>query len=1304
MTTLWLDRETYCDLDLKEVGTYRYADEAEDLLVAYAIDDEPAKVWDVTDGPCPADLYDALQNADEVVAHNAQFDKAIHNGPKQAHLPRVALSRWRCSMAQALSHALPGSLSDLCAVLRVPEDMSKLSEGKKLIQLFTRPQPANRKIARATRLTHPTEWARFIAYAANDIEAMRECVRRMPRWNWDASAIEEWHCDQRINERGFQVDQELTAAGARAAVTEKARIAVRFREITGGLNPGQRDKVKEFVLNTYGLRLDDTKADTFLQLLKQDGLHPEFRELMTLSMASNKTSTAKYAALDPAVQADGRFRGGLQFAGASRTRRWAGRMFQPQNLPSRGLPDSDSVEFYIETLKAGSHDLFFTDLMRYGAAALRGVVIAPPTKKLDVADLSNIEGRILAWVSGEEWKLKAFREYDAGTGPDLYNVTAVSIIGGDPWKVAKSDRNVFGKVPDLACLGADTQVLTHRGLVRIVDVRKDDLLWDGLEWVNHDGLSDNGVRPVVNVDGIEATPDHLINTQGTWLQAQEHVSSENLLSRALETGSESFRSLTSYLVHPAVSALWKSGAPAVRPPTRSLSGTCATGAPHGATHAPNGPRPTLPNDTGGTQTCVLTSCIVGACSTASLRASTGAAIRTTNRTQTTVVEAFAYMRSGSETGSNSSPTCSPCPGGTSPNWNSTELMSTEATSPATSDLSPESRTGTTNGPSLSCKPECRNSKRVYDLVNAGPRHRFLVRSNSGWLLVHNSGYMGGVAGYQTFAKAYNTRMADHWETIQRQISPALVTKAWENFGKWGYEGAASLEISEVEWVASETCKLAWRARHPATVKFWYALQDAARNAINEWGRIFEVGPYIKVRCADHRGQKWLVVRLPSGRHITYFDPKLENGKDITYMGEASESGKTTRQWVRVHTHGGKMTGNCLSESAKVLTSEGAKAINQVRKGDLVWDGLSWVSTDGAVAQGKKAVGTWLNLEITPDHLILAGNSWKPVTQLDECFTHDALLSAASSITSPSFAARREIQALQSVSASAEPLEASTCANSGEAKGYAAASAPTQPCPTNGATRLVASKMSLSAPYGVGGTSTSYAGATTPSAKPFPTMEAEGSKCSCRGELIEKRSSPTCERCLGGTNRAWTSTDATTLGGTNPGTSASFLDSRTAITDDQTDWSLTETASTASLSSGDGIAPNGDLLALLRTTSTKGAPPPGLWQSTTKVVDVFDLLNCGPNNRFTVLTDYGPVIVHNCCQTLARDVLMPALQTAEKRGYLPVLSVHDEAICEAPDTDEFDAQGLIDILATNPAWATGLPLAAAGFETARYKKD
>ena len=360
---LFLDRETWCELDLKEVGTYRYADEAEDLLVSYAIDDGPVRVWDATAEEIHDELYHAMDDEDQpVTAHNSQFDKAIHNGPKQLRLPRIALPRWRCSMAQALSHALPGGLSDLCSVLGVPADSAKDKEGKKLIRLFTMPQPANRKIRRATRLTHPTEWEQFKNYAAQDIVAMRECVRRMPRWNWDASAIAEWHCDQRINERGFQVDTELTQAGIRASEREKERIASRVAELTGGeVRVSQREKFQNLLNERFGLDLDNTRADTFIQLIKdsRDTLPAVAIELMELAMAANKTSTAKYAALHPAVQADGRFRGGLQFAGASRTRRWAGRMFQAQNLPSRGLPPSEMVEWFITTLKDGTNDLWF---------------------------------------------------------------------------------------------------------------------------------------------------------------------------------------------------------------------------------------------------------------------------------------------------------------------------------------------------------------------------------------------------------------------------------------------------------------------------------------------------------------------------------------------------------------------------------------------------------------------------------------------------------------------------------------------------------------------------------------------------------------------------------------------------------------------------------------------------------------------------------------------------------------------------------------------------------------------------------
>ena len=642
---LWLDRETFSELDLKEVGTYRYAEEAEDLLVAYAIDDGPALVWDRTAEECHDELWHAMQDAETVTAHNAQFDKAIHNGPAQRHLPRIELERWRCTMAQALSHALPAGLDELCSILHVPGDMAKMKEGSKLLRLFTRPQPANRKVRRATRHTHPAEWERFKLYAATDIVAMRECARRMPTWNWNESAIAEWHCDQRINERGFHVDRELTRAGIRAAEKEKLRIAARFRQLTLGIvdRPSLRTQFQDYLNDTFGLDLDNTRSDTFLQLLKNPDLHPEAAELMRLSISANKTSTAKYAALDPAVQSDGRFRGGLQFAGAGRTRRWAGRLFQGQNLPSRGLPPAEEVEWYIESLKREDHDLYFTDLMRYGAAALRGCVVAPPGKKLVVADLSNIEGRMLAWVAGEQWKLKAFREYDAGTGPDLYNITATSIIGGDPWKVPKVDRNVFGKVPDLA-----------------------------------------------------------------------------------------------------------------------------------------------------------------------------------------------------------------------------------------------------------------------------------------------SGYQGGVAGYQQFAKAYNVRMADHWETMQRMLSQEIIEKARRNHSQaWGQESQASLEISDTEWTASEACKLAWRSRHPATVKFWYDLQDAAKNAIRCWGDVFTAGQYIKVRCVTFKGQRWMVVGLPSGRFLTYFEPRLVKSRQrkdgtweysITYEGEAAEEGKTTRMWSTIYTHGGKMTGNvCQTLARDVLT-------------------------------------------------------------------------------------------------------------------------------------------------------------------------------------------------------------------------------------------------------------------------------------------------------------------------------------------------------------------------------------------------
>ena len=911
---LWLDRETYCDHDLKEVGTYRYAEEAEDLLISYAIDDGPERVWDTTAEECHDELWRALEEAEEVWAHNAQFDKAIHNGPAQLWLPRVELERWRCSMALALSHALPGSLDSLCQVLHVPSDQAKLKIGKKLIALFCKPQPANRKVRRATRFTHPAEWAKFKEYAAGDISAMRAVVARIPRWNFDASAIAEWHCDQRINERGFAVDQELTRAGAQAAIAEKERIATRFAQLSNGeFRPSQRAKFQSYLSQRLGRHLDDTQAGTLQILLRDQSLAPDVREMMELAIASNKTSTAKYAALDPAVSSDGRFRGGLQFAGASRTRRWAGRLFQPQNLPSRGLPSAEEIEAYIEMLKVGAHQLFFDNLMLFGAAALRGVVVAPPGKKLVVADLSNIEGRVLAWIANEAWKLDAFRAYDAGTGPDLYNITATSIVGGDPWKVPKKTRNAFGKVPDLACLAGDTQVLTNKGWKRIDSVLADELLWDGVEWVKHDGLQDNGVRPVVDVDGIRATPDHLIKTPGTWRQAQELATSVSTLSQALAIGSASWLSLALSEALAAESDVFKSDAAAPQSRFSLWSRTFGAGRRPVATPALNVRLSTPVSDIGVTRRSAPTKITGGDCSIASRPRSVAAAIQMIAHLPTMVCEVSGPTRLGALIAGLFSRTCSRSLVGTSPISNSIESTSTPATSPETCGLSPARRTEETSDTLPTSKPRSLRSERVFDLLNAGPRHRFLIRSQSGYMLVHNSGYQGGVAGYQTFAHAYGIRMSDHWDTIQKL---PFVEKARENLEKWGRPQLEQLEIDDLEWICSETCKLAWRARHPATVAFWYALGDAMRNAIRNPGQIFAAGRLIKARVVVHKGFRWLVVKLPSGRLLTYFEPHLMDDGTLAYWGEAAEAGKTTRQWVRNFTHGGKATGNCCQTIAR----------------------------------------------------------------------------------------------------------------------------------------------------------------------------------------------------------------------------------------------------------------------------------------------------------------------------------------------------------------------------------------------------
>jgi DNA polymerase bacteriophage-type len=451
---LWIDLESYSEADLRKVGAYAYAmhPSTEVLLFAYALDDAPVKLWDLTTGTLmPADLDAALGDNDlQICAHNAQFDRTVLSCVMGLDTP---LHRWRCSMVKALAHSLPSALGQLGQALGLPEDEAKLEDGKKLIARFCKPAPKNHRAGRYDRQSHPTEWARFCEYAVQDVAAMRRVWQLTPSWNYpdNKHELNLWHLDQAINDRGFCVDMELVHAAIRASDRAQEELAATVAELTDGAvdKATQRDRLLEYLSANCGVVMDGLTKAHVTEALGDQQLPAHARRLLQVRQEAGKTSVRKYQALERMTCPDGRFRGGLQFAGADRTARWAGRGFQPQNLPSRGLPAPDQVEIYIEAVKAGAEDLLFDNVMLLSSAAIRGAVMAPAGKKIVAADLSNIEGRKLAWLAGEQWKLQAFRDFDAGHGHDLYKLAYSRSFSVEPAKVSKPQRDI-GKVQELA--------------------------------------------------------------------------------------------------------------------------------------------------------------------------------------------------------------------------------------------------------------------------------------------------------------------------------------------------------------------------------------------------------------------------------------------------------------------------------------------------------------------------------------------------------------------------------------------------------------------------------------------------------------------------------------------------------------------------------------------------------------------------------------------------------------------------------------------------------------------------------------
>lgn len=441
MSYLFLDFETFSEADLKKFGSYAYAEHptTEVLICTYAFDDEPVQVWDCTDGSdMPGDLHRALRR---LVKPNSRIKMVWHNGSMFDRLVMkhcwgfdIPVSNTIDTMIWAFRHALPGSLDALCEVLGVSADNAKDKRGKALIQRFSKPTPKNYKIRRYTAETHPDEWAMFIRYAVSDITAMREVFHKLPRWGNSEFEDRVLELDQLINDRGFKVDVALAEAAIEAVEKHKAQLQEEAQRKYGGSLTG-----KDFLPILRELspahRIHNAQKSTLNDLLADDDLPDDARMIIEMRLGAASTASTKYNPLLLGRSSDDRRRGCIQYGGAKRTLRFAGKGFQPQNL-ARGYYHDDELDKGISALLKGrAHRRF--DVAKLTASTVRSCIIPEAGHKFVVADYSNVEGRGLAWLAGEDDLIEVFVN-----GVDVYKKLASTVFNVAYEAVTKDQRQI----------------------------------------------------------------------------------------------------------------------------------------------------------------------------------------------------------------------------------------------------------------------------------------------------------------------------------------------------------------------------------------------------------------------------------------------------------------------------------------------------------------------------------------------------------------------------------------------------------------------------------------------------------------------------------------------------------------------------------------------------------------------------------------------------------------------------------------------------------------------------------------------
>lgn len=896
MSTLYLDLETYSEADLSSCGAWVYSrhPSTEVLLFAYALDDAPVRLWDcMADPDMPDDLARHLADPDVVlVAHNAQFDRWIIENVLRI---RPALTRWRCTMAKAYTVGLPGKLEQLGAALGLDDDLQKLREGARLIRLFSMPQrPRIRRrqdetqeefearyaaqTTRATAETHPEDWERFREYAIRDVESLREIDRRLPGWNYQGEELALWHLDQKINDRGLPVDLKLARLAAELCDAEQDRLNAELSEITDGAvtSHSRRDAVMAWI-RSRGVNIKGyTKAD-ISGLLERPDLPADVRRVLEIRQEAGRTSTAKYVAFarvaDPE---DHRIRGAFQYAGASRTMRWC-------------LTGDHEV--------LTPHGWERLDTWTGGEIAQwrSGTVFFAHASKVEFdyeGDLIEVhrDGRISAAMTPEH---KLCRPAGAQTAGEAYgkNVSGIprgGVLNRDPCNTIRTrvlvmlqhdgyDGTAFGS-------GITWKFTKQRKFTRCQKL----LAAAGVPFTAR--RRDDGVF-VVSVKKSEA-PDWLRKRDfGPWLLEERHDPRTFIDEIQYWDGGNRRDKQIEVCAKERVNAEWTCT-------MAHLAGFAGT-----LTQRSNGYWYANISKSGNGVSIKPADW--------SRRAFQGKVYCPVTESGYFLVRRRGIVHVTGNSGRNVQPQNLP-----RPTIDDTDTAA-EAVLSGTAELLYDNLMEV--------------GASVVRSVIAAPKGRILVAGDYSniegrvlawlageeWKLQAFRDFDAGI-GHDIYKQAYSRTFGVPVESVtadQRQVGKV------EELA-FGYQGSvgAFRQFGDAFGVGKDMTDeeilvfvRGWRQGHPATVSWWYELEEAAIRAVRNPGKAFRARK-VAYKVQRYGKNVWLLCRLPSGRFLTYFAPRLTHDGRLQYEGLDQK----TRRWVVEDSYGGKLAENCTQAVARDL--------------------------------------------------------------------------------------------------------------------------------------------------------------------------------------------------------------------------------------------------------------------------------------------------------------------------------------------------------------------------------------------------